>query len=560
MPPGQDSQAGLPPSPRRQVSSSRAARPLMSPPADGEHSAAVAAPAVGSLARAAHGPCVIDVAATASPPPAPRSTSFVQSPPGAAGSSSGLEDFERYDGRIILTQAEIDSFPKLYAESEEARRVDRLVEEFSRRSPAAATGGTLSRVAAWHERTVMRLSTSSLNKFQQKKKRRCPPPASTLEPAMSALPAASAESSQRADSEAEADEAAQEPLPGNGGTKPIIGRDVEPVSIYKPDGIMADAANRPKRFSARGMARSCSDAMVTWLWHAGLLFWRSFINSVRHPVTGILGFFIHAVLAVVLGFVWFQLRDGSNLNDNVFTSFYQNGMEGITGEAKDMASDFRNVCGAIFFVVTFFSFSSFASVTTFHEERVVFNRETASRMYSVSAFFVGKTLSDAVFQHIPATVFLIIFYFMVGLGSRPAQFWIFLFVGNLTVFAANSFFYLISAAVGSVQVVNIIAPILLVVFMLVAGFFVNVDDMPAAISWIQYLSFLKYGFGALSVNQFPPDETYGFFKNSLLLDMLGVVDQDLDFNIILLALLGTGERLLAFLCLVFLNRHIGLET
>jgi len=60
----------------------------------------------------------------------------------------------------------------------------------------------------------------------------------------------------------------------------------------------------------------------------------------------------------------------------------------------------------------------------------------------------------------------------------------------------------ISAGAPNVTVANIIAPITLVLLMLFGGFFINSANVPVYLIWLQYLSFFKYGYEALVVNEF----------------------------------------------------------
>lgn len=53
-----------------------------------------------------------------------------------------------------------------------------------------------------------------------------------------------------------------------------------------------------------------------------------------------------------------------------------------------------------------------------------------------------------------------------------------------------------------VTVANIVAPITLVLLMLFGGFFINSANVPVYLIWLQYLSFFKYAFEALVINEF----------------------------------------------------------
>ena len=47
-----------------------------------------------------------------------------------------------------------------------------------------------------------------------------------------------------------------------------------------------------------------------------------------------------------------------------------------------------------------------------------------------------------------------------------------------------------------------LAPIIVVLMILFGGFYINVDSLPAALAWLQYLSIMRWAFMGLAVNEF----------------------------------------------------------
>jgi len=154
---------------------------------------------------------------------------------------------------------------------------------------------------------------------------------------------------------------------------------------------------------------------------------------------------------------------------------------------------------------------------------------------------------------------------MVGLAPTVGQFFTTLLVGSCIVFSANSFAYVVSCGVPNIEIANIIAPVTLVLFMLMSGFYLTDDRIPAWISWLKYLSFMRFGFFALVAAQFPSDGTFGvvdtegYFNNSTLLINLGLQNADLWADTAVVVALGLGYRIIAFVLLKFTNRHVGME-
>jgi len=42
----------------------------------------------------------------------------------------------------------------------------------------------------------------------------------------------------------------------------------------------------------------------------------------------------------------------------------------------------------------------------------------------------------------------------------------------------------------------------MITFMLTGGFFISVNSLPAFVQWIQYISFVRYSFTAITINEF----------------------------------------------------------
>jgi hypothetical protein len=79
-----------------------------------------------------------------------------------------------------------------------------------------------------------------------------------------------------------------------------------------------------------------------------------------------------------------------------------------------------------------------------------------------------------------------------------------LLVGILILIYASAGAYalIISTLFADKQVAVTLTPILIIPFMLFAGFFVNQENIPVWLIEFQYLSFFKYGYQALMINEY----------------------------------------------------------
>ena len=94
--------------------------------------------------------------------------------------------------------------------------------------------------------------------------------------------------------------------------------------------------------------------------------------------------------------------------------------------------------GLLFFIPVFWGFFPvFTAIFTFPQERAMLNKERAVDMYKLSAYFMARTTSDLPLDLILPTLFLLIVYFMAGLRSSPAPFFLSMLAVFLNIIAAE---------------------------------------------------------------------------------------------------------------------------
>lgn len=134
-------------------------------------------------------------------------------------------------------------------------------------------------------------------------------------------------------------------------------------------------------------------------------------------------------------------------------------------------------------------------ILIFPDERPVFLREVNNNMYSVSAYFFGKVIAELPASILTPVIYGCIVYFSIGLSTVYAyKFPIYLGLLILIYSASGSYALIISTLFADKQLAVTLTPILIIPFMLFAGFFVNQDNIPIWLIEFQYLSFFKYGY------------------------------------------------------------------
>jgi ABC-type multidrug transport system ATPase subunit len=169
----------------------------------------------------------------------------------------------------------------------------------------------------------------------------------------------------------------------------------------------------------------------------------------------------------------------------------------------------QNIQGALFFVCMNTVLNAVQNVILiFPEERPCFLREVNNNMYGPSPYFWAKIVSELPFSTIQPTVFCLIIYFVIGLNDVNAgYFFTFLLIVILTYNAAQGYALVISAAFSDKQLAVTLTPVLIIPFMLFAGFFASTDSIPVELLIFQYSSIFMYAYNALLLNQFVIFET-----------------------------------------------------
>lgn len=145
---------------------------------------------------------------------------------------------------------------------------------------------------------------------------------------------------------------------------------------------------------------------------------------------------------------------------------------------------------------------SLGNLALFHAERLVFQREHRSRMYSLGAYFFAKILVDIPFLLLFLPVsYVSALYFAVKLRNDLTHYLTSTVVVILLANCGNAIGLWGAAIVPDFSIGIALLPLLLLPMMMFSGLFVSLKSVPAWIRWLQWLSPIKYGFTALFRNE-----------------------------------------------------------
>ncbi|OEH80201.1 putative ABC transporter [Cyclospora cayetanensis] len=220
----------------------------------------------------------------------------------------------------------------------------------------------------------------------------------------------------------------------------------------------------------------------------------------------------------------------------------------------------RNMLGCLFFLATQIVFSPLDCLSLFVDDRELFNRDTANGTYTPFAYFMAKSIASLPFQHLPLTTVLVLSYWMVGMAADVGRFLIFLVIAQFAIHASTSFLILAAAISPRLSVAQSVAPVVLVIILLVCGFYIRDQDMPVWIRWLKYISFIHYPYLCFAANEFIDNPTWAGLPSDFLEVYGGLSDTRLGFNLGILVAVALILRCMAFFAIKYCNRRIGLES
>ncbi|CAD8074209.1 unnamed protein product [Paramecium primaurelia] len=190
------------------------------------------------------------------------------------------------------------------------------------------------------------------------------------------------------------------------------------------------------------------------------------------------------------------------------------------GDNNGSYSDYSGVAGCLFLLTMNLTMTFlFSVVLQFATERDVFLREENSKLYTTFSYFIGKSFVEIPFCLITPVIQELILYWMIGLNTHSVGVvFIHLLVAILTSLNGNSIGLITGCVFSDIKAATSMVSILLLPFIIFSGYLANSKYFYVWISWIQYISPMKYSFEAFATNEFEkrqyvfgdPIETLGF--------------------------------------------------
>jgi ATP-binding cassette subfamily G (WHITE) protein 2 len=157
---------------------------------------------------------------------------------------------------------------------------------------------------------------------------------------------------------------------------------------------------------------------------------------------------------------------------------------------------------ALFFVVVNqATFGAISTISVLPGERAVILRERASGNLSALSYFATKAFAEMVWKLPFPIIFSIITYFLIGFQPTAHHFFRYFGTIVLSFLTGMGVAFAVSGLIRVASIASIVLPLIMELSRLFAGYFLAPSLQFPGLRWIDYLSYIHYGYNAVSQNE-----------------------------------------------------------
>ncbi|XP_070547937.1 protein white-like [Ptychodera flava] len=275
----------------------------------------------------------------------------------------------------------------------------------------------------------------------------------------------------------------------------------------------------------------------SWLTQFVALLWRCAIRTIRDRGLLKVRFYSALVMSLFIGLAYFQIP------------YSQSGVRSIQG-----------MLAMMIYLVGMDSF--WQTIRSIQPEAVLFFREHSSGMYRTDAYFLAKSLMEIPICLIVAILGGSISYWMTGLNPEIERFFTYLFLLFVVGLAASALGFTVSTACTTDAIALAVSVFIIMPVDIFTGFYINVETIPVYLRWFEYISYTRYGYEALSINQWfeygdlacdvdsNKTENICLPDGDSVLEMYSFYPKHFPMDVTMLLILAVGFQLIAYLLLL----------
>ncbi|KAL1743665.1 ABC-2 type transporter-domain-containing protein [Schizophyllum fasciatum] len=207
--------------------------------------------------------------------------------------------------------------------------------------------------------------------------------------------------------------------------------------------------------------------------------------------------------AVMLRRVQMTLGNFLATGINLFTFVFQGIIIGtVYLQTPDSTSAYFSRTGVLFFALLFSALVTMAEIPALFTQRPIILRHRNWAFYHPFIDALALFLVDIPVTFLTTTVWGIILYFLVGLQTSAAQFFVYYLFLFVTTIAMKSWFRALAAAFSAEAPAQSFAGISVLIFSIYTGYTIPEPSMIGALKWLVWINPLRYAYEAIVTNEF----------------------------------------------------------
>ena len=230
-----------------------------------------------------------------------------------------------------------------------------------------------------------------------------------------------------------------------------------------------------------------------------MLMHRGWMSLIRDTADTKAGIFKNFLVGILIGVVFF---DQGNLDDD--TEFFEvtTDKNGTTTQTDQLTGETSTLASILFFTMMYCLMSNLQAIPALCTRDLVYRRDLASFGYCASSYWAASMLSQLPMVLLTHTIYVVFVFFLVGFESTADYFMYYYFMLLLTNLVSYYFALFLAAGTGSAQLAFAIFPMTFLFISMFAGFTIPVGNVPPGWSWAVYISYARWVFQGLMVNEF----------------------------------------------------------
>ena len=248
------------------------------------------------------------------------------------------------------------------------------------------------------------------------------------------------------------------------------------------------------------------------------------------------------------------IRDRRLIFVNLFQTWFVAAIVAIVYSSGSMRT--QDDIGLVFFSTMNAGMNGmFNALLTFSAEIGIVQRERDAKSYRMLPYYMSKILCDMPLRFIQGMIYTGIVYWVAELKPTVSAFFIFYTSYVLISLTGQAIGNTVAAGPKNGKIAITLMPMVNILLTMFGGFYINSDSLPAALRWIQNISYVFWGFMSLAINNF--EGTYGWgdtdgspVSGDQVLNQYGIGNYTIANAVIGLCGLIAGYNLLAYVIIM----------